>query len=78
MLLQQTLRHQHTAFQNIAAGRPRCPRFTSRTGRQSAHDTRSAFRIHAGALFPAKQDRPLDLAWSRPTMVIVSREPDGR
>src|SRR3979490_3005715 len=43
--LQQTLRHQHTAYQNFFAGRARYPRFKSRNGRQSAHYTRSAFRI---------------------------------
>ncbi|WP_394614749.1 RNA-guided endonuclease InsQ/TnpB family protein [Lentzea sp. JNUCC 0626] len=40
--LQQALRHQHTAFQNFFARRARYPRFKSRTGRQSAHYTRSA------------------------------------
>ena len=33
--LQQTLRHQHTAFVNFFAGRARYPRFKSRAGRQS-------------------------------------------
>lgn len=32
--LQQTLRHQHSAFQNFFAGRARRPRFKSRAGRQ--------------------------------------------
>ena len=85
--LQQTLRHQHTAFQNFFAARAEYPRFKSRNGRQSAHYTRSAFRIRDGRLVLAKQDRPLDVVWSwpevdpatlDPTMVIVSREPDGR
>jgi putative transposase len=34
--LQQTLRHQHQAFQAFFAGRARVPRFKSRRGRQSA------------------------------------------
>jgi putative transposase len=85
--LQQTLRHQHTAFGNFFAKRARYPRFKSRTGRQSAHYTRSGFRIKNGALHVAKTDGPLRIAWSwpdvdlaglDPTMVIVSREPDGR
>ncbi|MFY7070077.1 RNA-guided endonuclease InsQ/TnpB family protein [Nocardiopsis changdeensis] len=85
--LQQTLRHQHTAFSNFFAGRARYPRFKTRTGRQSAHYTRSAFRIRGGELFLAKQRTPLRLAWSwpdvdpaalDPTTVVVSREPDGR
>jgi putative transposase len=85
--LQQTLRHQHTAFQNFFAGRVRYPRFKSRNGRQSAHYTRSAFRMKAGELWLAKTNAPLQFAWSwddidvatlNPTMVIVAREPDGR
>jgi putative transposase len=85
--LQQTLRHQHTAFGNFFAKRARYPRFKSRTGRQSAHYTRSAFRIEEGQLRVAKTEGPLRVAWSfpevdfatlDPTMVIVSREPDGR
>ncbi|MBW6437280.1 transposase [Actinoplanes hulinensis] len=85
--LQQTLRHQHTAFGHFFAQRARYPRFKSRTGKQSAHYTRSAFRIKNGALHVAKTDGPLAVAWSwpdvnlatlDPTMVIVSREPDGR
>nr|WP_017975398.1 RNA-guided endonuclease TnpB family protein [Actinopolyspora halophila] len=85
--LQQTLRHQHTAFQNFFAGRAKYPRFKSRNGRQSAHYTRSAFKLRAGQLTLAKQSTPLDFVWSwevdllaslNPTMVVVSREPDGR
>lgn len=85
--LQQTLRHQHTALANFFAGRARYPRFKSRSARQSAHYTRSAFRIRGGQLVLAKQDEPLEVAWSwpgvdlatlDPTMVIPSRESDGR
>ncbi|MGI5168123.1 RNA-guided endonuclease InsQ/TnpB family protein [Spirillospora sp. CA-253888] len=84
--LQQTLRHQHTAFANFFAGRARYPRFKSRTGRQAAHYTRSAFRMRGGQLHIAKTRTPLAFAWSfdidvtalDPTMVVVSREPDGR
>ncbi|MCK9869131.1 transposase [Nocardiopsis dassonvillei] len=85
--LQQTLRHQHTAFTNFFAGRAKYPRFKSRAGKQSAHYTRSAFRIKDGQLFLAKHQKPLKVAWSwpqidlaalDPTTVIVSREADGR
>ncbi|USX48470.1 transposase [Lentzea sp. HUAS12] len=85
--LQQTLRHQHTAFHNFFAGRARYPRFKSRTGRQSAHYTRSAFRMRDGALILAKTRTPMRFVWSfddvdvaavAPTMVVVSRESDGR
>jgi putative transposase len=85
--LQQTLRHQHTAYQNYFGGRARYPRFKSRNGRQSAHFTRSAFRMREGLLQLAKTATPLRFAWSfegvdpaalNPTMVVVSRETDGR
>lgn len=85
--LQQALRHQHNAFQNFFAKRARYPRFKSRHGRQSAHYTRSAFRMKPDGLWLAKTRGPLRVAWSwpdidmtqlDPTMVIVSVEPDGR
>ncbi len=85
--LQQALRHQHSAFGSFFAKRGRYPRFKNRHGRQSAHYTRSAFRIKPDGLWLAKSDEPLRVAWSwpnvdlarlDPTMVVVSREPDGR
>src|SRR5690242_5961606 len=38
--LQQTLRHQQTAFANFFAGRAKYPRFKTRSARQTAHYTR--------------------------------------
>lgn len=85
--LQQTLRHQHTAFANFFAGRAKYPRFKSRDSRQSAHYTRSAFRMRNGELWLAKTNTPLRFVWTwddvdpatlNPTMVIISRESDGR
>jgi putative transposase len=85
--LQQALRHQHAAFTNFFAGRARYPRFKNRTGHQSAHYTRSAFRFKDGQLRMAKTTAPLQFVWSfdegdlaglNPTMVVISREPDGR
>jgi len=85
--LQQSLRHQHAAFQSFFARRGRYPRFKSRRGRQSAHYARSAFRMKSDGLWLAKASAPLRIAWSwpdidlatlEPTMVIVSLEPDGR
>lgn len=85
--LQQTLRHQHNAFAAFFKGRARYPRFKNRHGRQSAHFTRSAFRIKADGLWLAKTVAPLRIVWTwpdidlaslSPTMVIVSLEPDGR
>jgi len=85
--LQQTLRHQHSAFVAFFQGIAKYPRFKNRHGRQSAHFTRSAFRIKDGGLWLAKTTAPVRVVWSwqgvdlaalDPTMVIVSREPDGR
>lgn len=85
--LQQTLRHQHAAFQSFFDKRGRYPRFKSRHGRQSAHYTRAVFRMRPDGLHLAKTTGPLRIAWSwpdvdlttlNPTMIIVSREPDGR
>jgi putative transposase len=85
--LQQALRHQHAAFVSFFAGRARHPRFITRTGRQSAHYTRSAFRMRGGELWMAKTTAPFAFVWSfedvnlaalDPTMVVVSRATDGR
>jgi putative transposase len=85
--LQQVLRHQHKAFQAFFDRRARYPRFKSRQSRQSAHYTRSAFSMCGGVLRLAKMSEPVQFAWSwpdmdmsalNPTMVVVSREPDGR
>lgn len=84
--LQQTLRHQSTAFANFFAGRARYPRYKSRKGRQSATYTRSAFRFRDGELYLAKTLQPLKFVWSwddvapttlNPTTVTVSRDADG-
>jgi putative transposase len=85
--LQQALRHQHKAFTAFFAKHARYPRYKSRRSRQSAHYTRSAFTMYNGVLRLAKTDGPLRFTWSwpevdvtslDPTMVVVSREPDGR
>lgn len=85
--LQQTLRHQHTAYAHFFAGCAKYPRFKTRNGRQSAHYPRSAFRLRDGKLTLAKHPAPLEFVWSwdtetlhhvSPTMVVVSRDPDGR
>ena len=84
---QQALRHQHAAFTAFFEGRARYPRYKSRSGRQSAHYSRAAFRFKDGKLWLAKSTAPLRFAWSwpdvdlaalDPSMVIMAREPDGR
>jgi putative transposase len=85
--LQQTLRHQQQALTAFFTGRARYPRFKSRHSRRCAHYTRSAFSMRSGVLRLAKTDGPLRFVWSwpevdvtglDPTMVVVSRESDGR
>jgi putative transposase len=85
--LQQALRHQHKAFCAFFAKHARHPRFKSRHARQCAHFTRSAFTMRGGVLRVAKTNGQLLFRWSwpeidiaalSPTMVVVSREPDGR
>lgn len=85
--LQQTLRHQQSAFSAFFAKRARYPRFKSRRSRQSAHYSRAGFSLRDGKLRLAKTDALLRFVWSwpdvdvatlNPTMVVVSREPDGR
>ncbi|TCN52858.1 IS605 OrfB family transposase [Rhodococcus sp. SMB37] len=80
-------RQEHTAFQSFFTGTAKYPRFKNRHSRQSAHYTRSAFRIKTDGLWLAKTTAPLKVAWSwpgidlatlDPTMVVVSREADGR
>lgn len=85
--LQQTLRHQHSAFTAFFQKRARYPRYRSRRGKQSASYTRSAFAMRGGVLKLAKTAEPLRFVWSwpnvdlaglDPSMVTVSRDPDGR
>lgn len=85
--LQQALRHQHTAFTAFFQKRARYPRYKSRNAKQSASFTRSAFRMKDADLWLAKTSEPLRYVWSwpnidpaalNPSMVTVSRDPDGR
>ena len=85
--LQQTLRHQHAAFQAFFAQRARYPRFKSRRGRQSATYTQNAFSMRDGMLRLAKMTTPLRIVWTwpdidvttlSPTSVTVARDPAGR
>ena len=85
--MQQTLRHQHAAFQAFFAGHARYPRFKSRRGRQSATYTRSAFRMRDRQLWLAKTAGPLRFIWTwpgvdmtalDPTSVTMTRDAAGR
>lgn len=85
--LQQTLRHQHAAFQAFFRRQAKFPRYKSRRGKQAASYTRSAFRWRDGKLTLAKTTTPLRVVWSwpdidpatlDPTTVTVSRDAAGR
>src|SRR6266571_3037754 len=75
--LQQTLRHQHTAFVNFFAGRARYPRYKSRLGKQAATYTRSAFRMRDGGLLLAKTSEPLPFVWTWPEAETATLDPSG-
>ncbi len=62
--LQQALRHQHQAFTAFFGKRAWYPRFKSRRSRQSAHYTRSAFRIKDGALHGRETGTPALEGWN--------------
>lgn len=81
--LQQTLRHQQTAFSNFFAGRARYPKFKSKRHKQAAELTASAFKYRDGRLYMAKSKTPLDVRWSRPlpsvpSTVTLTRDTAGR
>ncbi|RBI69727.1 transposase [Vreelandella sulfidaeris] len=81
--LQQSLRHQQTAFKHFFEGRTRYPSFKSKRHRQSAEFTRSGFKYRNGQLFLAKSKEPLNIRWSRelpsvPSTVTVSKDAAGR
>lgn len=81
--LQQSLRHQQSAFKNFFEGRSKYPTFKSKKDKQSAEFTYRAFTFKNGVLKLAKCDKPLDIKWSRklpsdPSTVTISKDPAGR
>ncbi|TWI44615.1 putative transposase [Pseudomonas duriflava] len=81
--LQQSLRHQQTAFKNFFKGRARYPAFKKKRNHQSAEFTASAFNYRDGELFLAKSSEPLNIRWSRalpsaPSTITVSKDAAGR
>lgn len=84
--LQATLRHLQTAYVNFWQKRARYPTF-KRKGRthDSATYFRGCFTYRDDKVTLAKQDRPLDIVWSRPlpegavpSQVTVSRNSRGQ
>jgi putative transposase len=81
--LQQSLRHQQTAFKNFFEGRSAYPAFKKKNGSQSAEFTRSGFQYRDGQLYLAKSKSPLPIRWSRelpsdPSTVTISKDFAGR
>ncbi|CAH6913051.1 RNA-guided endonuclease InsQ/TnpB family protein [Vibrio crassostreae] len=81
--LQQSLRHQQTAFKNFFEGRAKYPTFKKKRSKQSAEFTKSAFKYRDGQLFIAKSKLPLNVRWSRelpsePTTITISKDSAGR
>jgi putative transposase len=81
--LQQSLRHQQSAFTNFFAGRAAYPAFKSKRHKQTAELTSSAFKYRGGNLYMAKSKVPLNIRWSRelpstPSTITLSRDAAGR
>ena len=81
--LQQSLRHQQTAFKNFFEGRAKYPTFKKKNRRQSAEFTKSAFKYIDGKIYLAKSKEPLDIRWSRelpsePSTITISKDCAGR
>jgi len=81
--LQQSLRHQQTAFKNFFTGKAKYPIFKKKRSKQSAEFTKSAFKYRDGQLFIAKSSQPLNVRWSRelpsePTTITISKDSAGR
>lgn len=81
--LQQSLRHQQTAFKNFFEGRAKYPTFKKKRSKQSAEFTKSAFKYSDGQIFIAKSKEPVNVRWSRdlpsePTTITISRDSAGR
>lgn len=81
--LQQSLRHQQTAFSNFFARRAAYPTFKSKRHKQAAEFTARAFKYRDGKLYMAKSRSPLDIRWSRelpsaPSTVTITRDAASR
>src|SRR5690554_2808564 len=77
--LQQSLRHQQTAFKNFFEGRANYPTFKKKNRRQSATYASSAFSYRDDQLFIAKSKEPLAIRWSQalpgvPSSITISKD----
>ena len=81
--IQQSLRHQQSAFKNFWEGRTKYPTFKKKHAKQSATLVSSAFSMKDGKLFIAKSREPLNIRWSRelpskPSSITISKDRAGR
>jgi len=81
--LQQSLRHQQTAFKNFFEGRAKYPVFKKKHRRQAATFANTAFDYKDGALYIAKNKEPLNIRWSRglpckPSTITISKDRANR
>lgn len=84
--LQQSLRHQQTAFKNFFEGRAKYPTFKKKSRKQSAEFTKSAFKYIDGKIYLAKSKEPLAVRWTKkretlpcePRTITISKDCAGR
>ena len=81
--IQQSLRHQQSAFKNFWEGRAKYPTLRKKHAKQSATLTSSAFSMKNGQLYIAKSKTPLNIQWSRPlsselSSITISKDRAGR
>src|SRR5574343_1856148 len=80
--LQQSLQDLDRAYSNFFKKTGKYPSFKKKHGQNSARYMGNGFRLKDGALWLAKQERPMKVAWSRklpsrPSQVSVSLTPSG-
>jgi putative transposase len=81
--LQQSLRHQQTAFTNFWDGRTKYPTFKKKNARQSFSLVGTAFRYRDGNIYIPKSNEPLNIRWSQalpcePSTITISKDAAGR
>ena len=81
--IQQSLRHQQSAFKNFWEGRAKYSTFKKKRTKQSATLVSSAFSMKNGQLYIVKSKTPLNIRWSRPlasepSSIIISKDRAGR
>ena len=81
--IQQSLRHQQSAFKNFWKGRAKYSTFKKKHAKQSATLVSSAFSMKNGQFYIAKSKTPLNIRWSRllssePSSITISKDRAGR